>query len=165
MEFDRVQRIWGSDAPIFGAIFMANQSTKKECLFRKLFGLPPPQINFVKKVKCGMVLFLFEFEERKLFGVFQAISDGALDIVPHAYNGKFPAQVSFYVLHPVQCLGTYFSNVDAISSCQIRVRSIWDCKPLNECDFRGDILDNYYTSNKFNFGLSKLQVFKHVPSD
>lgn len=99
---DQGNYIGRSDPPISGAIFMASHSTKKECLKRKLFGLPPPQINFVKKVKCGMILFLFEFEERKLYGVFQATCDGAMGIVPHAYAGKFPAQVScVYVLYSI----------------------------------------------------------------
>lgn len=82
--------------PDFGAIFMSNRSTKEECLRTKLFGLPLTSASFVEKVKIGMVLFLFEHEERKLYGVFEAISDGALNIVPHAYSssGKhFSAQV------------------------------------------------------------------------
>ncbi|KAL5731400.1 hypothetical protein ACHQM5_004132 [Ranunculus cassubicifolius] len=134
---DREKSIGGRDSPFYGAIFMANRSTKKECLERQLFGLPPPQVSFVKNVKRGMVLFLFEYEERKLYGVFQAISDGAVNISPRAFgsSGKqFPAQIRF--------------------------KPIWNCKPLSEHDFRDAIRGNYYTANKFNLGLSKYQVSK-----
>jgi len=82
--------------PEYGAIFMSNNSTRKECLSRKLFGLPIGLGGFVKHVKAGMMLFLFEFEKRELHGVFQACSDGAINIEPNAFrsSGKqFPAQV------------------------------------------------------------------------
>lgn len=45
-----------------------------------------------------MTLFLFEYEERKLYGVYEATCDGALDIDPGAFtsSGKyFTAQVWF----------------------------------------------------------------------
>ncbi|ESQ52124.1 hypothetical protein EUTSA_v10016310mg [Eutrema salsugineum] len=82
--------------PEYGAIFMSNSSTRKECLKRGLFGLPIALGGFVKQVKAGMLLFLFEFESRELHGVFQACSDGAINIEPNAFcsSGKqFPAQV------------------------------------------------------------------------
>ncbi|KAK8514177.1 hypothetical protein V6N12_008892 [Hibiscus sabdariffa] len=82
--------------PEFGAIFMSNIATKKECLRRRLLGLPNSQSHFVKQVRSGMILFLFEFERRELHGVFEACSDGAMNIVPHAFSSsgmQFPAQV------------------------------------------------------------------------
>ncbi|WJX72988.1 hypothetical protein P8452_56816 [Trifolium repens] len=84
--------------PEHGAIFMSNRNTLKECFERSLFGLPDNFSSFVKNVKAGMILFLFQFEDRKLYGVFKAISDGGMNIVPRAYasSGKqFPAQVKF----------------------------------------------------------------------
>lgn len=86
------------DSPEFGAIFMANRSTMEECFARRIFGLSSWFQGFVTKVRAGMVLFLFEFDKRRLHGVFRASSDGATDIVPVAYasSGKrYPAQVSF----------------------------------------------------------------------
>ncbi|CAH2059314.1 unnamed protein product [Thlaspi arvense] len=123
------------EEPEFGAIFMSNSSTRKECLRRGLFGLPMGQAGFVKQVKAGMLLFLFEFESRELHGVFQACSDGAINIEPYAFcsSGKqFPAQVKF--------------------------NEKWRCRPLTEMEFRHAISDNYFTPKKFNFGLSKAQV-------
>ncbi|KAF6136842.1 hypothetical protein GIB67_043231 [Kingdonia uniflora] len=122
---------------VSGAIFMSNRSTKKECLKRKLFGLPYAQANFVKSVKAGMILFLYEFEEKKLHGVFRASSDGAMNIVPHAYQSsskQFPAQVRF--------------------------EKLWNCYPLSEYDFRDAIKENYYSESKFRFDLSADQVYE-----
>lgn len=86
------------DIPEFGAIFMSNLATMGECLEKQLFGLPSSNGDFVRRVRAGMLLFLFEYEKRELHGVFQATTDGAMNIVPHAYSSsgkQFPAQVSF----------------------------------------------------------------------
>lgn len=82
--------------PEFGAIFMSSIQTQNECFKRKIFGLPSSMAEFVKHVKAGMVLFLFEFSKRQLFGVYQAACDGAMNIIPHAFKHSgmpFPAQV------------------------------------------------------------------------
>ncbi|GMI72979.1 hypothetical protein like AT2G35140 [Hibiscus trionum] len=121
--------------PEFGAIFMSNSATKKECLRRRLLGLPSSQSHFVKQVQSGMILFLFEFERRELHGVFQACSDGAMNIVPHAFSSsgmQFPAQVKF--------------------------RPLWNCHPVCENEFCDAIRENYFSRNKFRFGLSEDQV-------
>lgn len=96
MENERVENDVPGGVPEFGAIFMSNIATKRECFKRKVFALPSSMGNFVKQVKEGMVLFLFEFEKRQLFGVYRATSDGAMNILPHAFNSsgkQFPAQV------------------------------------------------------------------------
>ncbi|GAB2276396.1 hypothetical protein Dimus_011124 [Dionaea muscipula] len=123
--------------PHYGAIFMANTSTRKECFQRKIFGLPTALANFVMNIKTGMILFLFDYQERKLYGVFEACSDGRMNIVSSAYksSGKqFPAQVQF--------------------------RIIWRCFPIPEIVFHDAIKENYYAPYKFHFGLSKHQVRK-----
>lgn len=90
--------------PEYGAIFMSNSRTRTECFERKTFGLPAWFGNFVLQIKSGMILFLFDYEKRVLHGVFRAVSDGAMNIVPHAYSSssgqQFPAQV---VMHAVLC--------------------------------------------------------------
>ena len=86
--------------PEAGAIFMSNCATLEECFERKLFGLPSSYADFVGEVKAGMILFLFEYENRKLYGVFVASSDGEMNIVPDAYSftgKKFPAQVLVFI--------------------------------------------------------------------
>ncbi|KAL3737456.1 hypothetical protein ACJRO7_026254 [Eucalyptus globulus] len=114
---------------------MSNASTKEECLEKRLFGLPHSHVDFVRRVKAGMILFLFEYEQRELHGVFEAASNGEVDIISSAYasSGKqFPAQV--------------------------QVSRIWHCHPLSEGEFRGAIEGNYFSGHKFNFGLSYDQV-------
>ncbi|XP_076927341.1 uncharacterized protein LOC143590877 isoform X2 [Bidens hawaiensis] len=125
------------EIPESGAIFMSNIKTHKECLERKLFGLPSGMSDFVLHVKEGMALFLFEFERRLLYGVFRATCDGDINIEPKAFrsSGKqFPAQVRF--------------------------TTVYDCSPLSEKEFKDVIRDNYYKGKKFHFGLNKKQVTK-----
>lgn len=111
-------KICGED-PDFGAIFMSNRTTLQECLDSKLFGLPSSHSHFVKQIRSGMILFLFEYENRKLHGVFQATCDGDMNIVPHAYwsSGKlFPAQVNGVFLSKTLFLAL-FLNVNDYYSC------------------------------------------------
>lgn len=134
-EHDNV--VASGNIPEFGAIFFSNIEIKKECLQRNIFALPSSHTEFVTHVKEGMVLFLFETRKRELFGVYQASSDGAVDINPHAfsYSGQhFPAQVRF--------------------------RQIWHCDPISENEFKDAIIENYFSARKFNIGLSKDQVWK-----
>ncbi|GJR92875.1 putative ribonuclease H-like domain-containing protein [Tanacetum coccineum] len=117
---------------------MLNSETKRECLDRKLFGLPYNMSAFVLSVKKRSVVFLFEFENILLFVVLRATSDGEINIQPGAYRKKFPAQVCF--------------------------TTVWDCNPLSEHDFRDAIKDNYYSVEKFKFGLNQDQVDKLMTS-
>ncbi|KAM1792388.1 hypothetical protein ACFX12_036248 [Malus domestica] len=135
MESDEEQDCFCGLYPEYGAIFMSSSATIDECFERRLFGLPSSQGQFVKQIKTGMILFLFEFERRELHGVFQACSDGEMNILPSAYNSsgrQFPAQV--------------------------KVKLIWRCHSLSEPEFSGAIKDNYFSNWKFRFGLSKAQV-------
>ncbi|KAL8508496.1 hypothetical protein ACS0TY_018938 [Phlomoides rotata] len=137
MDHDEEDNGVSGSVPEFGAIFMSNMETKKECLKRKIFALPPSMAEFVKHVKAGMLLFLFEYKRRQLFGVYQASSDGAIDIVPHGFkcSGRhYPAQVSF--------------------------TQLWYCEPLSEIEFRDAIRENYFSAKKFKFGLSEDQVHR-----
>jgi hypothetical protein len=85
------------DVPAYaGAIFLCNYLTRKECFHRKIFGLSSKCTDFIQKVKSGATLFLYDVDQRKLHGVFEATSDGAVDIIPHAYSSsgfQYPCQV------------------------------------------------------------------------
>lgn len=88
--------------PEFGAIFMASGATKEECLRRRFFALPSYFSHFVKQVKAGMILFLFDFETRELHGVYKSCCDGGVNIVPDAFSSigvQFPAQVRIFIDH------------------------------------------------------------------
>ncbi|KAM7277625.1 hypothetical protein ACFE04_004759 [Oxalis oulophora] len=123
---------------------------------RKLFGLPPNYLDFVAKVKVGMLLFLFEYDKRILHGVFQATSDGGENIVPNAYcsTGRlFPAQARRSDHIPL-------ISVDSSPMKRVRIATLWHCRPITEDQFHAAIKENHFAPHKFNFGLSKNQVYK-----
>ena len=47
---DKNNNAYGKD-PDYGAIFMSNSETKRECFKRGLFGLPSSDIQFVEQIK------------------------------------------------------------------------------------------------------------------
>jgi len=76
-----------------GYVFLCNNRTERECLERKLFGSPKSEWNRVFQVKEGDILFLLNYQSNRLHGVFEATSDGEMNIEPDAFDGRFPAQV------------------------------------------------------------------------
>jgi hypothetical protein len=69
-------------------------------MFFLSIGLPSGHFVYVKNVKPGMPLFLFNYSDRKMHGIFEAACAGQLNIDRFAWsdNGRiktqFPAQVS-----------------------------------------------------------------------
>ncbi|KAK3129439.1 hypothetical protein QOZ80_6BG0479590 [Eleusine coracana subsp. coracana] len=117
-----------------GAIFMSNTVTREQCFQAGVFGLPIEYESFVYNVRKGMPLFLFDYNLRKLYGVFEAASNGGLNIIRDAFQHAYPAQV--------------------------RVSIIWKCRPLSEDEFSPAIEENYYLPKKFYFDLSFKQVVR-----
>jgi len=76
-----------------GYVFLCSNRTESECLEKKLFGSPRSEWNRVSQVKNGDVLFLLNYQTNRLHGVFEAISDGMMNIDSYAFDGYFPAQV------------------------------------------------------------------------
>ena len=76
-----------------GFIFMCSNKTKAECFVNYVFGMPRKQLELVEKINPGARLFLFDFDEKLLYGIFNAITRGGSNLVPTAFGGKFPAQV------------------------------------------------------------------------
>jgi hypothetical protein len=76
-------------------IFECSSNTYADCVQKGLFGsnLPWPL-----QVKAGDLCFLYHYEVSTLFGVWQAESDGARNIVPKAWGGRFPFQVKVKLL-------------------------------------------------------------------
>jgi hypothetical protein len=118
-------------------IFGCTNVTMSECLSQNLFGLPSQHFRYVKHIEAGMPLFLFNYGERKMHGIFEATGDGALNINPNAWQTdktsrtQFPAQVKF------------------------SVRQI--CSPLMEAVFKEAISDNYFSTTHFMFELTHTQ--------
>ncbi|EPS63831.1 hypothetical protein M569_10954, partial [Genlisea aurea] len=57
-----------------GVIFGCTARTMRECLTKQLFGLPAPHFVYVQHIGEGMPLFLFNYSQRKLYGIYEAAS-------------------------------------------------------------------------------------------
>ncbi|KAI4991566.1 hypothetical protein ZWY2020_039952 [Hordeum vulgare] len=105
-------------------IFGCTNNTIAECHSRQLFGLPKTHLSYVHNIKEGLPLFLFNYDDRRLHGIYEAASNGKFCPESNAWtnNGyektSYPAQVT------------------------MRVR-VW-CFPLEESKFRNAIISNYY---------------------
>ncbi|PIN26334.1 hypothetical protein CDL12_00920 [Handroanthus impetiginosus] len=123
-----------------GVIFGCTTSTMKECHAKQLFGLPAQHFSYVKNIEAGLPLFLFDYSERKLHGIYEAASSGQMNIDSYAWTTdgskrtKYPAQV------------------------QIRLRL--KCLALAEYQFKPIIIDNYYSQTHFWFELDHAQASK-----
>lgn len=121
-----------------GVIFGAKNTTIMECLSKQLFGLPSQHLVYVEKIDPGLPLFLLNYTDRTLHGIFEAASHGQKNIDPYAWTSDgsqrtpYPAQVQICV--------------------QLR------CQPLTENQFKPVIVDNYYNQNHFWFELDHAQT-------
>lgn len=124
-----------------GFIFLCSNETFPD-LESRVFGLPLAHLSSVRAIKLGMPLFLFNYSTRCLCGVYEAASDGGLNLDPWAWQnievrklGKPP--VSRY-------------------PAQVRVNLKFKCSPLDEEIFRPvlDLVDGH----KFRLELRVDQV-------
>ncbi|KAI3793254.1 hypothetical protein L1987_35870 [Smallanthus sonchifolius] len=118
------------------------------CVFQsqrsQLFGLPEGHYSYLKNINQGLVLFLFNYSDRKLHGIFQAASHGQLNIDQYAWVAD--GDDTGYTRYPAQV--------------KICVRQL--CHPLSEDQFQPIIAHNYYESKLFHFGLDREQTNKLV---
>ncbi|MEM9336419.1 MAG: hypothetical protein AAGA35_01015 [Patescibacteria group bacterium] len=79
-----------------GHVFLCSRVTEQECLERELFGGMEGYEKKTGEVRAGDTLFLFNYQTKKIHGAFEAVSDGAMNIEPDAWetSGRsFPWQV------------------------------------------------------------------------
>ncbi|KAJ1273742.1 hypothetical protein BS78_05G007500 [Paspalum vaginatum] len=120
-------------------IFGCTNSTIAECHSRQLFGLPKTHISYVRNIKEGLPLFLFNYDDRRLYGIYEAAGSGKFcpesNAWTHDGKGKtsYPAQVA------------------------MRIR-VW-CIPLAENQFRNAIVANYYQNTPYHLPGQKLHYF------
>lgn len=76
-----------------GFIFACTNKTETECFERMIFSSNKLYADEVLKIDKGDYLFLYNMDKDSLYGVFKATSPGAKNIVPEAWNGKYPYQV------------------------------------------------------------------------
>ncbi|KAJ3680899.1 hypothetical protein LUZ60_015388 [Juncus effusus] len=132
-----------------GVIFGCKHDTIAECHSKQLFGLPSQHFTYVKNIEQGLPLFLFNYSDRKMHGLYEAAGAGGLNVDTYAwtdmgsYKTPFPAQVPILIKA--------------------------NCYPLEEKEFKNAILDNYYEKTKFWFELDHAQtraltsLFKKCP--
>jgi development and cell death domain-containing protein len=76
--------------PIY--IFECSDETQFECFERSLFGA---RAAWPLSVRTGDLCFLFNYwgKQKLIFGVYESVCNGQRDIVPSAWNQKYPCQV------------------------------------------------------------------------
>ncbi|CAN1806164.1 Influenza virus NS1A-binding protein homolog A [Linum perenne] len=130
-----------SKSDLAGVIFGCKHYTFNECLSKQLFGLPGIHITYVQKIDPGSPLFLFNYSDRKLHGLFEAASQGKMNIDPYAW-----IEEGFdYTPYPAQ----------------VKIRTKLLCQPLVEKQFSPIIAKNYYGHagpNHFWFELDRAQT-------
>ncbi|XP_047956371.1 uncharacterized protein LOC125202089 [Salvia hispanica] len=119
-------------------IFGCKRHTIAECLKDGLFGLPAPHYAYVKNVTAGLTLYLFNYTDRKLHGIFEAVSCGEMNINPRAW---------------ITSEGTELTPYPA----QVHIRERRKCRPLLEEQIKPIIAKNYYEEKHFWFELDKDQ--------
>ena len=85
-----------------GLVFICDPTTEKECLQRRLLGLPKSQSSLLSKLADTSLLFLFNVRTRLMLGVFTPDGPAGMEIEPNAWGGggRFPVQVRFKPVNP-----------------------------------------------------------------
>ncbi|KAH0638806.1 hypothetical protein KY290_036109 [Solanum tuberosum] len=110
-----------------------------ECILNQLFGLPTPHFSYVKNIDLGLLLFLFNYSNQKLHGIYEATSSGKMNINPYGWTLDGFGRTK-YLTH-------------------VQKRPCLHCKPLAETLLKPIIQDNYYNDqHHFMFELDRIQT-------
>uniref|UniRef100_J3M4A1 DCD domain-containing protein n=2 Tax=Oryza brachyantha TaxID=4533 RepID=J3M4A1_ORYBR len=121
-----------------GVIFGCKHNTIEECFNKQLFGLPSIHYSYVRNIKPGLPLFLFNYSDRTLHGIFEAASPGQMYIDPYAWSQDGSLRTCF--------------------PAQVRICTKTRYPPLMESQFRPVLGDNYYNHHHFYFELDHAQT-------
>ncbi|KAL1290176.1 hypothetical protein HN51_058584 [Arachis hypogaea] len=125
-----------------GVIFGCKHNTMNQCFQMQLFGLPSGHISYVKNIGPGLPLFLFNYSDRMLHGIFEAASSGRLNINPYGW--------------------TEGSSDCTPYAAQVKFKTRMQFQPLSEVQFSPVIEDNYYLPKLFWFELDQVQTKKLI---
>lgn len=90
-----------------GFVFACTNASQDECFEHRLFGTSKLYGATAIRVKKGDFLFLLNLDTDLLYGVFKASTEGKLNIVPDAWEGRYPYQAK------VEPIGTILPLKDA----------------------------------------------------
>ncbi|XP_020275209.1 uncharacterized protein LOC109849752 isoform X2 [Asparagus officinalis] len=127
-----------SKSSLHGVIFGCNNNTMQECLSKQLFGLPSSHFLYVKNIEPGLPLFLFNYVDKQMHGIYEAASRGEMNIDPCAWTNNDKEKTGF--------------------PAQVCIRLQKQCEPITENQFKKVIGNNYYNRKKFWFELDKAQT-------
>ncbi|KAK9061089.1 hypothetical protein SSX86_018269 [Deinandra increscens subsp. villosa] len=120
---------------LHGVICGTTHNTINECLSKQLFGLPEGHFSYIKNIKPGLPLFLFNYSDRVLHGIFEAAGPGQMNIDSYAWVAE--GDDTGYTRFPAQ-----------VKICVQRL-----CNPLSEEQFQPVIIHNYHDEKHFYFEL------------
>ena len=95
-------------------------------------------MTYVEYIEPGCPIFLFNYTDKKLHGIFEATTCGQLNINPHGWTGGTVAKTRY--------------------PAQVRVAWYARCTPLPEAVFKPVIAANYYADRRFLFELDAAQA-------
>ncbi|CAM6105395.1 unnamed protein product [Calypogeia fissa] len=123
-------------------IFGCTTATYNECITNKIFGLPMTHITYVEHIVVGMPIFLFNYTERKMHGIFEAASEGALNISQYAWTGSTDGARTNYPAQVRVKLRSDFSRLVSVP----------------ESVFKEVLIDSYYEDGRFYFEVDSEQT-------
>lgn len=131
-----------------GHIFACTNKSEHECLERSLFSTNKIYADKAFSVTKNDFLFLYNLDSDVLYGPFRAKSNGRKDIVPEAWNGKYPYQV----------LVEKTEKINAIKNCK-KILSKMGIKWQENLNEKQTEFLLTYLENTNNFDWEKVKVY------